>query len=816
MEPESRIDTDVHFGPYRATKLWNDVVATFRMGMPQGRHKRYMRTHENCFVATQAVDWLHRYLKGNPNFGPEVNRGQTIQLLKKFHKSGVFEDVSHSKHSHLEFSDNGRLYRFRDTSPARPLRSALAPRPTANYVNTRAGEKTRTKAGSKLNATMPASGVRECRLVARVLSVNDVQDVWKNITLHRLQKCLGSNVSTSLSEILDSGLVNGQNILHNSLYVNKSGVVTNIKPQDQLPHWAMSAMKCLARWPEQVDNSLPSYPGFERDVFGVVKDYFHSLPEPLMTYDMYEVITNVYVLAKNHLPRHSSPNIGSTRTTSGIWSCSSLENLLMEIVRNNGTERSTSRQYSSHLSGCSGSFNLSHFYPVAESTASEGWRRSNSMADLAVTRYETAFGPENRIITRVFYSNGVSTDYGHCSFGVDEEFMPLETHFDLTPNGVVNNSSAKNNQINFTRAKSFEKIDSIDTSSKNGREQLHMGSRSSAPSGYPDTPVSSHNYNSRGESRHSLSFKSCRSVEKSCSSQHSASYQPILDGSKLRTSRFSLSVSSPNLPRSSGPASRTHSSIHNGTSKVSASMIDLTPQKSRRDGPSTHHWRKSACLDLQALQSEDKTRTALSLVCLLLPPANRRKLQLLLKLMYKMSNNPKLRLNEEQSTRDLVISTFYRCILSSHEEADLDEMLVLQIVGFLLDNHAEVLGVPTVLKTHVEERLKDMQKPQIVYSPGDPSQLHYCKQVTTREYNRQKVCNSQGALRDLLDEIINDEAMSNKNKRKRLKQFQKTYPELYAKRFPTQESEDEVMPAKPKIKPPLLAKPLMKLRGLRF
>ena len=60
-----------------------------------------------------------------------------------------------------------------------------------------------------------------------------------------------------------------------------------------------------------------------------------------------------------------------------------------------------------------------------------------------------------------------------------------------------------------------------------------------------------------------------------------------------------------------------------------------------------------------------------------------------------------------------VINTFYRCILSSHEEADMDEILVPQIVAFLLDNHTEVLSVPTELKTHVEERLKDMQKPQV-------------------------------------------------------------------------------------------------------
>ena len=275
----------------------------------------------------------------------------------------------------------------------------------------------------------------------------------------------------------------------------------------------------------------------------------------------------------------------------------------MEIVRNNATEHSTSTRYSSRLSSqCS--FNLSHFYPLAESTTAEGCRRTSSMADLPVTRYETAFGPENRIITRVFYSNGVSTDYGHCSFGVDEEFMPLETHFDLTPQGAVSKSSAKNNQINFMRAKSLEKINSIHGLSTSGKEQLHAASLSSAPSVYPETPVSSHSYNTRweshrGESHRSLSFKSCRSFEKTSSSQHSASYQPVLDGSKLRTSRSNLSASSPNLPRTYGSSSQTFSGLHSSSSKVSASMADLTPQKSRWDGPSTHHWRKSACLDCE-------------------------------------------------------------------------------------------------------------------------------------------------------------------------------------------------------------------------
>ena len=46
--------------------------------------------------------------------------------------------------------------------------------------------------------------------------------------------------------------------------------------------------------PVKVDDNLPSYSGFEKDVFRVVKDYFCGLTEPLMTFEMYEVILNVF------------------------------------------------------------------------------------------------------------------------------------------------------------------------------------------------------------------------------------------------------------------------------------------------------------------------------------------------------------------------------------------------------------------------------------------------------------------------------------------------------------------------------------------
>ena len=74
--------------------------------------------------------------------------------------------------------------------------------------------------------------------------------------------------------------------------------------QVDLPHWVLSAMKCLANWPKQMrtangkESGLPSYAGFENDVFNVVKDYFLGLPGPLTTYPLYEFLVDAFIKAE--------------------------------------------------------------------------------------------------------------------------------------------------------------------------------------------------------------------------------------------------------------------------------------------------------------------------------------------------------------------------------------------------------------------------------------------------------------------------------------------------------------------------------------
>lgn len=89
---------------------WNQTIELFREGMPLRRHRSLFKNYECCFKASEAVDWLHKLLRCNQNFGPEVTRNQTIQLLKKFLKNRVIEDIK-GRWGKEDFEDDSHLYR---------------------------------------------------------------------------------------------------------------------------------------------------------------------------------------------------------------------------------------------------------------------------------------------------------------------------------------------------------------------------------------------------------------------------------------------------------------------------------------------------------------------------------------------------------------------------------------------------------------------------------------------------------------------------------------------------------------------------------
>ncbi|KAM8745292.1 DEP domain-containing protein 1A isoform 2-T2 [Acanthopagrus schlegelii] len=301
-------------GPYRATKLWNEVTRLFRAGMPLRKHRQNFRHYTSCFTASAAIDWLHQMLLSNSNFGPDVTRQQTVQLLKKFLKNHVIEDVK-GRFGREDLEDNNMLYRFPSTSPLKPIpcpATASAPgsikkrpsfRDKEGFFKFRSFKKQEKETQENEDPALQAEGeyqpIGEQQGQRRVMTVEDEQEIWKDITLTHLQRILGC---ASLDDVLDRRYVNPQNIIHNMTKVNKHGVVTLDDKTNDLPHWVLSAMKSLANWPKY-DNAQPSYPGFERDVFKTVSDYFYSLLQPLLTYELYELFINVLGLLQPQCER---------------------------------------------------------------------------------------------------------------------------------------------------------------------------------------------------------------------------------------------------------------------------------------------------------------------------------------------------------------------------------------------------------------------------------------------------------------------------------------------------------------------------------
>ncbi|XP_039694492.1 DEP domain-containing protein 1A isoform X3 [Pteropus medius] len=532
--PVGRMETrSVPPGPYRATKLWNEVTTSFRAGMPLRKHRQHFKKYGNCFTAGEAVDWLYDLLRNNSNFGPEVTRQQTIQLLRKFLKNHVIEDIK-GRWGSENLDDNSQLFRFPANSPLKTL-PRRHPELRKNSVENFSKDKDSIfKLRNLSRRTLKTHGLQlsqeniehmNCEVINedqensignREISQKDAEEVWRYIILIYLQTTLGVS---SLEEVINPKQVIPQYIMYNMTNTSKRGVVILQDKSDDLPHWVLSAMKCLANWPRSNDMNNPTYVGFERDVFRTIADYFLDLPEPLLTFEYYELFVNILGLLQPHLER-------------------------------------------------------------------------------------------------------VAID-------------------------------------------------------------------------------------------------------------------------------------------------------------------------------------------------------ALQLCCLLLPPPNRRKLQLLMRMISRMSQNVDMpQLHDTMGTRSLMIHTFSRCVLCCSEEVDLNELLAARLVSFLMDHHQEILQVPSYLQSAVEKHLDYLKKGHIK-NPGDEliaplPTYSYCMQISAQEFDEQKVSTSQAAIAELLENIIKNKSLPLKEKRKKLKQFQKEYPLIYQKRFPTTESEAALFGDKPTIKQPMLILRKPKFRSIRY
>ncbi|KFP90672.1 DEP domain-containing protein 1A, partial [Apaloderma vittatum] len=802
---------------------WNEVTRYFRAGMPLRKHRQHFKKHGSCFTASEAVDWLHEVLRDNSNFGPEVTRQQTVQLLRKFLKNHVIEDIK-GRWGSESLEDNGALYRFPSTSPVKPLPSS--PSPKENLENfsrdkdrlpkllhlSRRPFKKHELLQSLENLEKANSGIikqnKEDTLHGNEISQEYVQETWRNIILIHLQTILGL---PSLEEVLQPKQIVPEYVMYNMTNTSKHGVVILQNKSEDLPHWVLSAMKCLAYWPRNNDMSQPTYSGFERDVFRTVADYFLNLPEPLLTFEYYELFINILVMCGYiTIPdrcsgKHSVEDEKCVPQPSKILhlnSFKSTECLLLSLLRKEPNEKKTKSEASRKSFAEELTVQKQHAkklqqYKLRCKQGSALNLIGGSCQNLSGFRNEQ--DPPRTFRTRCYSLEKVG-DAASSAYH-KEEFDSLRQR---DVNTILGRRSGKQLLPCEHKSNSVLELD-FDNTCQNQPQGIRRASASTLQG--TDLLNENQGLEQMCGSRSLLG----KMNSKSCSSVNI----PVAEITVKPTPRRCVQ----GKPNTSGVASAAGSRTEVSDIAIKKRLCRSTTELS--ECSFTH----SSCMltgtqNLLQPHLERIAVEALQICCLLLPPPNRRRIQLLMRMISRISENVDMpRLHDTMGTRSLMIQTFSRCVLCCAEEVDLDELLSMRLVSFLMDHQQEIFKVPTYLQVAVRDHLEHVRMAQCKYPKEEISAIlptySYCKQITPEEFEEQKVSTSQAAVAELLENIIKDKSLSVKDKKKKLKQFQKEYPLIYQNRFPTTENEAMLLENKPTIKQPMLSLRKPRFRSLR-
>ncbi|NXI91315.1 DEP1A protein, partial [Psophia crepitans] len=802
---------------------WNEITKYFRAGMPLRKHRQHFKKHGSCFTASEAVDWLHEVLRNNSNFGPEVTRQQTVQLLRKFLKNHVIEDVK-GRWGSESLEDNGVLYRFPSTSPVKPLPSSCSPKENLENFSrdkeklfklphlSRKPSKKHELLQSLENLGKAKPDIteenEEDTLHRKEISQEYVQETWRNIILIHLQTILGL---PSLDEVLQPTQIVPEYVMYNMTNTSKHGVVILQNKSEDLPHWVLSAMKCLAYWPRNNDMSQPTYSGFERDVFRTVADYFLNLPEPLLTFEYYELFVNILVMC-GYI---TIPDTCSGKSSVPDEKCDLQPSKILQLNSFKSTECLL--------------LSLLCKEPNKKKKECEASRKPSS-EELTIQKQRAKKLQQYKLMRKQ---------------GSAENLM----------GGSCQNLSGFRNEqdpprIFRTRCYSLERIGDTTSSVHHKGEPDSLGQsdvntilgvrngKQSLPREHKANSVLELGFdNTCQKQTHGIKRASASTLQHKELFNDNRGSKQIRKSLSLLGKRNSKSCASINMPVAEitvKPRSQLCGQENSNTSGVATSVdigtevSDITVKKRLCKSTtelSEYSFAHSSCMltgtqNLLQPHLERIAIEALQICCLLLPPPNRRKIQLLMRMISRISENVDMpRLHDGMGTRTLMIQTFSRCVLCCAEEVDLDELLSTRLVSFLMDHQQEIFKVPTYLQVAVQDHIEYVRMAQCACPKEEICAIlptySYCKQITSQEFEEQKVSTSQAAVAELLENIIKDKNLSVKDKKKKLKQFQKEYPLIYQNRFPTTENEAMLFENKPTIKQPMLSLRKPRFRSLR-
>lgn len=117
-------------GPFKATQIWNGIVDHLKAAVDVRTRKHMMRSYEDCFLGSDAVDVICGYLERENSDVKDVTREKIAKLCQYFLDQNIMEDAQacgNAGHKRALFMDNNsHYYRFstKDTREASSLSSA--------------------------------------------------------------------------------------------------------------------------------------------------------------------------------------------------------------------------------------------------------------------------------------------------------------------------------------------------------------------------------------------------------------------------------------------------------------------------------------------------------------------------------------------------------------------------------------------------------------------------------------------------------------------------------------------------------------------
>jgi len=840
--------------PFKATRMWNQLLSSFKEGMELKRKRYRLKSYEQCFSGAEALDWIHSYIQNHPSFGAHVTREQAFMLLQKFIENDVFQNAVGKVTK--KFQDTNCLYKFSDSDISSQNEDD----------NQTTGKENIASQGSLSNL------LKNFRRNSRHVS-NDVEQTpagksadLKNPPVKHIgmkhSRISNSNSNSNMTPLaLDMNNISLMSIKKGCHYNDMSTIMLDNDDEDDVFNTSVSQNYFMRSNSLRVNKTTHQSNKLDFNSFldGQCEDdilYSSNINEkplpskqPIMKNIRKKVVlrkfTSIKSSPKSQVSTHKPTIMTTRKRRSEEKLCLSPNKKTKKIELPQAAMSSVLPRKAISLLGENASFiNEVDSYNTYEVNNLPGYRtksKPKSSNSTVTSKSETLSTIKKLPKQKLFISKSESIktlNKIRLSPEQQKKSRKLLTH-------PMKRRSLSQNNLNLkTKSLSVYNLNEQPSLKKplyhSSTQDLASGSLYKAPStwsintiGLPANDfknktcdITTIDIEDTWKSVVLLSLKKLLATDDitTCLNAHEVEGKSIMKNVNWKTSEITRDAPDWLL---SAMNCLSNWPVRNGN--INDSVLQDLPNYPgfERDVyraikehyhslliesliPSHMYPLLEQCSE-QLHGNIDKSIRLLQHIILLLPCWNCRQLQLLINFMNKLAANERLEISRDLLNKDLVLHSFFRLIIRrdkySMMSAKYEDAVSIRVTMFLMEHYdtvfkpppnirfqvdhklAVTLGAPSFSKKISGEKKYGSQYFARPSSAGDKpktlrKQTSYCVQISKEEYEREAKEMSNKAIKDLLTQVMTDNNMGEKERNKRLKQFQKAYPEVYAQQFP--------------------------------